>query len=892
MTWWQRLLRRRELDGRLDAELRDHLERQVADYVRAGMSEAEARRQARLVFGGLEHTKEACRESRGTRWLEELSQDLRYGCRVLRQSPVFALVAILSLALGIGANTAIFTLVNSLLLRALPVRAPEQLVLLDGGSWTNPIWEQIRDRQSDLFAGAAAWSDTRFDLASGGQTDLVEGIWASGSFFEVLGVRPILGRTFTVGDDRRSDGAERAVAVISYRFWQQRFGGTASAIGSTLSLNGAPFTIVGVTPPEFFGAVVGQSFDVAVPIGSRRLVPGQEGSLDARSHWWLEIIARLKPGQSAPEATRALRGVQSQIREATRPQDWPPALLERYLRDPFTIVPASRGQSWIRGSYEQPLLTLMVVVGLVLLIACANIANLQLARGNARRHEFSMRRALGASRVRLARQLLAESLLLAGAGALVGFALAHWGSRALLSQLSSFGNRVFLDLVVDWRVVGFTAVTAIGTAVLFGLAPAFRAGHVEPNEVLKEQSGRLAGDRRATLGRLLVVGQVALSLILVFGAGLFLRTFSALANLDLGLDRDAVLIVSIDAQRSAVGPSHRSALFRRAVEATAAVPGATQAAASGVPPVSGQGWNSSFLVAERPHLSERERMAFINAISPGWFATYGTALLAGRDFDHHDRAGRPHVVIVNQTFVRRFMPGTNPIGRVVQWENRGPGRPGLPLQVVGLVEDAVYRSAREAIPPTVYLPMAQAYEEAPADVHIGVRTAGASPVSLIKSVAEAISSVDRNLSLTFRPLEERIGASLLQERIMAMLSAFFGALALFLAAIGLFGVTTYSVSRRRAEIGIRMALGANAVGIMRLVLGRAAILVCLGIAAGTAVSLWASRFVATLLYGLEPHDPITLVSSAVVLAVVGALAAWLPARRAARIDPARVLREG
>ncbi|MGH9161192.1 MAG: ADOP family duplicated permease [Vicinamibacteraceae bacterium] len=892
MTWWARLLRRRELDRRLDAELRDHLERQVADETRAGMSEEEARRRARLAFGGLDQMKEACLDARGTRWLEELVQDLRYGWRVLRQSPAFTLVAVLSLALGIGANTAMFTLVNSLLLRALPVRAPAELALLDGGSWTNPIWEQIRDRQTDLFAGAAAWSDTRFDLASGGQTDLVDGIWASGAFFDVLGVHPILGRTFTAADDQRSGGAAGPVAVISYRFWQQRFHGAADAVGASLTVNGTPFTIVGVTPPEFFGALVGQSFDVAVPIACMRLVAGQEGSLDARSFWWLEVIARLKPGQSARDATLALRGVQPQIREATRPQDWVPASLARYLRDPFTMVPAARGQSWIRGRYQQPLWTLMIVVGLVLLIACANIANLLLARGNVRRHELSMRRALGASRVRLARQLLTESLLLAAVGATVGFAFAHWGSRALLSQLASFGNRIFLDLVVDWRVLGFTAAIAIGTAVLFGLAPALRAGHVEPNEVLKEQNGRLAGDRRATLGSVLIVGQVALSLVLVVGAGLFIRTFSALANLDLGMDRDDVLVVRVDARRSAVAPPQRYALYRRAIEAAAAVPGAARAAASLISPVSGAGWNGHFVVRDGPRLSERERQAYINAMTPGWFRVYGTTLLAGRDFDDADRAGRPRVAIINQAFARRFMPGVSPIGHALQWENSGPGGPRLPLQIVGLVEDAAYFSPREAIPPTVYLPMAQAYEEAPADVHIGVRAAGAPAASLIKSVAAAISDVDRNVSLTFRPLEEQIGASLVQERIMAMLSAFFGALALFLAAIGLFGVTTYSVSRRRAEIGVRMALGADAAGIVRLVLGRAAILVCLGIAAGAGVSLWASRFVATLLYNLEPHDPLTLTSSGLVLAVVAALAAWLPARRAARIDPARVLREG
>jgi predicted permease len=889
MTWWRRLLQRDRVERQLDAELRDHFDRLVADYVKAGSSSVEARRRARLAFGGMEQVKEDCRDVRGTRWLDELSQDVRYGLRILRKSPAFSLVAVASLALGIGANSAIFALVDGVLLKSLPVREPDRLVLLDDGSWTNPIWEQLRDRQHEWAGAALAWSDTRFDLSHGGTTEYVEGVWASGGFFEALGVPALVGRTFGAADDQRNGGPDGPVAVISYAFWQRRFGGEASVIGRTLTLDRVPFTIVGVTPPAFLGTTPGRSFDVAVPIGTQAIVHGPRSWLDGRSTWVLEIMARLRPGQTPDEATAALRAIQPQIRAATLPDGWPAPMLEQYLREGFTLVSAAGGPAGFRSRYERPLWIIMAVVVLVLLIACANIANLMLARASGRRHELTMRLALGASRVRIARQLLVESLLLALAGAALGLVFAQWGSRLIVAQLSTPRSTVALDLALDWRVVGFTALVAVATALLFGIAPALRIRRVDPIEALKEQSRSFAGEGRRVFGAPLLVVQVACTLVLVVAAGLFMRTFGKLATLDIGLDRDAVLVVDVDIARARVGQEGRLALFERIRDAAAAVPGVRGAGLSLITPVSGAGWNGPIELPDRPDVGVRERMTSYNSATPGWFATLGTALLAGRDFTGHDSAGSPKVAIANQTFVRRYLKG-EPIGQTVRYET---GPQGIQqVEIVGVVEDAAYRSVRDPVPPVLHLPVKQAHAEGPMRLSLSIRSASGSAALLTRSVADAIAGVDRDVSLTFRPLAAFIDGALVRERLLAMLSGFFAALALLLAGIGLYGMTAYAVSRRRAEIGIRMALGAQSSRVVAMMLKKIALPVGLGLIAGAGASYWASRYVGTLLYNIDARDPLTFAGAAVFLAVVSLVAAWLPARRAARIDPARVLHEG
>jgi putative ABC transport system permease protein len=882
------LLHPRRKESELDEEIQFHLSEDADEALAVGASPDEARVLAKRDFGNVTLIRETTREGWGWAPIERLIQDVRYGYRALRGTPVVSIVAILSLALGIGANTAIFSVLDALLLRSLPVAEPRRLVLLGDTTgrrrhWTNPIWEQIRSR-TGMFDGAFAVSSTGFNLASSGERDPVPGMWASGSMFEILGVTAVLGRTFTEEDDHPGGGPDGPVAVISYGFWQRRFGGAMDTIGRSLTVEGVPFTIVGVTPPHFFGVDVGRSFDVAVPIGTVTLIRGKSG-LEGRSSWWLRIMIRLKDGQTAEAATALLRAQQRVIREATLPDDWHPSQLNRFLGNAFVLEPAATGDSGLREPYRRPLATIMVVVALVLLIACANLANLLLARAAARRQELSVRIALGATRLRIARQLITECLLLSTAGALLGLLLASWGSRVLVDQLSSGTSTVFLDMSLDWRVLAFTALVAVTTALLFGTVPAYRSARLQPNDALKSQGRGVIGGSALGPGQMLVVLQVALSLVLLIGAGLFIRTFSSLAHLNRGFDEGPVLVASVEIPRAQLDRVDRSELYTQMLESARTVPGVSSAALSHTTPLSHNTWNNLVEVLDGPSLPEADRLTWFNMVSPGWFQTYGTRLLAGRDFTSADLPGSLPVAIVNQAFARRFAGGRNPIGmRVRQPHN-------VVREIVGYVEDAVYESLRDPVPPTLYMTYSQ-QTQLPSGTSVSVRVTRGSASLAAKPLATALSRVSGDVVLTVRPLANDVQSALTRERIVAALSAFFGGLALLLAGLGLYGVTSYAVSQRRTEIGIRLALGASPAGVVALILRRATILIALGILAGAVVSVWASRFVAPLLFELDARDPRTILTAIVVLAATGALAGWLPARRASRIDPARVLREG
>src|SRR5262245_45828535 len=611
MSWLSRLtnaFRQSSVDRALDEETAFHLECRINELVAGGLSPKEAEAEARRAFGNRLRLREESRDVKLLPWLIDCVQDVRVAVRVLRAAPIVTGVAILSLGLGIGANTAIFSLVNSVLFRTLPVAEPERLVMLStdtasarriAPAWSYALWDEVRGHSTQMFDGAVAWSggstEERLNLSTaGGEVQAVDGAYVSGDFFATLGVPALLGRTFTAADDVRGGGPDGPVAVISYGMWQGRFGGNANVIGTALVIERIPFTIIGVTPPEFFGAEVGRTFDVAVPINAEQLIRGKDSDID-RGGVWLSIMVRLKPGQSAEGATSLLRSVQPQIREAVMPaatlppEANDPAVRQLadqvFLKVPFTLVPASMGTSRLRQRYQQPLLVTLAIVGLVLLIACGNVANLLLARATARRQELSVRLALGATRWRLVRLLLVEALLLAGIGALAGLVFARWASPLLVAQLSTSVTRVMLDLSLDWRVLAFTIVVTGLTTVLFGTVPAFRATRVAPIDALKEQGRGALGDAGSRLASGLVVAQVALSMVLIVAAGLLVGTFERLATMPLGFDSDRVLTVNVDVTRASIAPSNRIPFYHQLVAAVAAVPGVAHAGGSMATPV-------------------------------------------------------------------------------------------------------------------------------------------------------------------------------------------------------------------------------------------------------------------------------------------------------------------
>jgi putative ABC transport system permease protein len=834
--------------------------------------------------------------------VEGMVRDLRLAVRSLRATPVAAAVTVLSLALAIGANSAIFSITNSLLLRPLPVHEPERLVLLTdasaaprGRAWSYPVWAQVQQKPA-MFAGSAAWSFTRFNLASGGEAQFVEGLWASGSFFRTLGVSTSVGRPFADADDQRGGGPDGPVAVISHAFWQRHFGGAPDIVGRRLVLNAVPFAIVGVAPRGFFGPEVGRAFDVAVPVQTEQLVRGRDSALDSASTNFLTMAARLNRRQTVAAAAAEFQAARTEIREATL-GPWDKAVADRYLSTPFTLVPAATGQSNLRRNYERPVQILAAVVALVLLIGCVNVVNLLLARASAIRHELSVRRALGASSARLVRQSFAESVVLAGAGAWFGVLLAGYVAPFLVRQLSTPTNVVFLDVSLDGPVLLFTVVVTVFVAILVGIAPAIRAARVPPTDALVSRG--LAVQAHAGVSAWLVAGQVALSVVLVVAAGLFIRSFVSLTSQDLGLRPAGVLVATIDPQRADLEIAERVPTYERARNAVLALPDVADAAVSHVTPVGGGGFTPSIEVSGSrdsrdgagSQLVPPDRDVFGNLISPRWFATFGTRLVAGRDFTDGDRAGAPRVAIVNESFVRRYLSDGQALGRTITIYARTSR--ALPAEIVGVAEDAIYTSPHEPPPPTWYLPMAQF--EVPgfpfAFARLSVRARTGEPRLLTRSVTAAVQNVNPNLSLTFRPLADQIRTSLTRERLLAQLAGFFGVLAVLLAGLGMYGVAAHAISRRRREIAIRVAVGAAPSRVIRLIVGRLLVLVAVGLVAGAGISLWASRFVGGLIFGLEARDPLAVAGAIIALSVVGTLAGWLPARRAARLDPVVVLRE-
>lgn len=825
-------------------------------------------------------------------------QDFRDAVRALRKSPLLSAAAILSLTLGIGANTAIFSILNSLLLKPLPVRDPGSLIALgsdtpgEDAAMTYPIWRELRERQvlSDLFV----WAPDRLTGSIEGNPQSFEAVWVSGRFFDVLGLPLSAGRAFGEADDRRGGGTTGPVAVISYKAANRLFGGPAAAIGRTVVFERVPFTIVGVTRSGFNGLNIGSDVDVIVPLETEPML----NRIPSRtSRWpWLHVTARLLPGTTLDSATAAMRAAQPGIREATMPDFSRAEDRENYLRKPWTMRSAATGSSRLRSRYQSALVTLLSISGLVLLVACVNIAHLQLARAGSRRYEFGVRMALGAPRLRIVRLELVESLLLSAIGAAIGLVLAQWAGSVVVAQLSTWASTAFLDLTPDWRVLSITIIATVVTTVLFGTVPAMRAARVDPVATLNTQRRGVSTSGLGVTSDILVVAQVALALVLVVGAALFVRSFATLVYRDLGFDRARVLTAVVDVRGSATAPADRPALYERIRQAVATVPGVDSAATSMATPLGSAGVRFTREVQEagNPTFEGKEVIVLMAPVSPDWFHTFGTRLIAGRDITSADRATAPKVAVINEAFAHRHFPGTNPIGRTMMVGQEASDR--QPVEIVGVVQDAAFTSVRDPIAPTFYMPFAQALEPALIksfpSMSLSIRSAaGIPPARLASSIAATIERVDGAATVSFQTLTETLSVYYIRERLLALLSGYFGVFALLLGAIGVYGVTAHAVSRRRTEIGIRMAIGASAPAVVRLVIARVALLGGLGVVAGSILSLWGSRLIQALLFDTQPRDPAILATSIVALLLATASAAWIPARRAARIDPAVVLRE-
>jgi len=815
-------------------------------------------------------------------------QDVRYAARLLAKDPAFTAVAALSLALGIGANTAIFGIVNAVMLRSLPVQHPQELLQVkmgESGSFTNPIWEELRNRQ-DVFSGVFAWWATRFNLAAGGEVQYAEGLWASGGYFSTLGVPAAAGRMFTQADDRRGCAP---VAVLSYAFWQRRYGARQDAVGQTIRLDGHPFQIIGVSAPGFSGVDVGRSFDVALPICTEPVIRGETSALDRRSSWWLSVIGRPKPGLAPAQVGARLKVLAPQVFEATVPPNYRSDQQAKYRQRSFDIAPAGTGTSHVRRRYGNALTTLMVVTAIVLLIACANIANLMLARAATRQREVALRLALGASRTRLIRQLITESVLLSLLGASLGLAFAWWGSALLIRFISSTNNLVVLDLGIDLRLLGFTAAAGTLTGVLSGLAPAIQATRPALNSALKEGGrGNTGGRSHFRLGRILVAAQVTLSLFLLVGAGLFVRTFLNLVHLDAGFVRENVLIVEVDTRSGNYPADQRTQLFDRLLDQARQIPAVRSASRSDLTPVSGSSWNDAIHPEGYTAKSEMDGLVWFNRVSAGYFDTLGIPLLAGRDFGRRDTTTSPGVAIVNESVARKFFPNANAVGKFYRTQ-KSNGEFEAPVEIIGVVKDARYTNLRDGNVGTVFVSASQELKPG-RQTSLEIRTARP-PAEVIPFVKAAVAAVDPRIALTFKTLATQVEESLIQERLLATLSGFFAALALLLATVGLYGVVSYMANCRRNEIGIRIALGADRPSVLWLVLREVALLIGVGLIAGAAAAAAATEFVQKMLFGIPPNDPLTFILAAALLLAVAAVAGFLPARRASRMDPILALRE-
>ena len=835
-----------------------------------------------------------------------LISDLRYAWRGLRKAPVFTTVAVLSIALGIGANTAVFTLLDQVLLRLLPVAKPDQLVLVtaqgtqygngwgDGNELSYPRYAALRD-QNDVFTGMLCRFAYTFHVSFAGQTERVDGELVSGTYFHVLGVGAHLGRTFDAGEDRIPNG--HPVAVLSHAYWKVRFGSDPTVIGKPLMVSNVPMTIVGVGPEGFDGVNQGTAAQIFVPIMmSGRFVPFPDPLGDRRMRW-LNVFARLRPGVTPEQAAAALQPfyasqLELEVGEAAFARA---AATDKanFLKGTVAVTPAGQGRSDLRRELTRPLWVLMAMVGCVLVIACANVANLLLARASARQREMAVRLAIGASRARILQQVLIESVLLASLGGLAGLAIATWGADLLLGFFRDPDSVLTVSPKPDLRVLGFTLVVSLGTGLLFGLMPAMQSARPALAPTLKNEAGAVAGGSSVRVRKALVISQFALSLLLLIGAGLFIRSLRNLMMVNPGYDTTHLISFSVDPRMNGYEGPRSKQFAKTMVERIQRLPGVSGAGFSGVSLLTGGSWNSSMTIEGGSTRPGERVVTHNNPISSGYFATMGMKIVAGRDFDARDekmeavpRDALPAVVIVNQTFVKRYLGDRNPLGVRIGF-GRDPGTP-TPIEIIGVASDAKYRSLRGETEPQAFFAYLAAADIGGLTMFVRTKT---DPDAMFPALRRVVQEIDPNLPIyAMQTFDARIERSLSNERLIASLSSVFGILATLLAMIGLYGVMAYTVARRTREIGIRIALGARSRDIAGMILRDVTLLVAAGLAIGLPAAWALGRYVENQLFGISPVDPPTIVAAVVVLAIVAASAGVIPARRAARINPVRALR--
>jgi predicted permease len=875
---YARTLRRRTAfeDG-LDDEIRFHLDSRAADLVRRGFTPAEAARRARVEFGSIEKQKDLARAGVGLRLLDELAGDLRYALRTFARNKAFAGTAILTLALGIGANTAIFSLMDALVLRWLPVYRPQDLqqlqLAMPGGrtpldSLSYPLVTLLSE-QKNVFAGVAGFSGSPFTAGAGESMERISGAVVTGAFYETLGVRPILGRLLEPADD--VPGAP-FVAVLSYGYWERQFASDRGIVGRTIMVNGVPADIVGVSPRGFSGANVGSSADVTIPVAALSRLGRQAAGLLGTGNEWLRVLARLRTGISAEEAAARLSAAWPQISAPAINPQWPAWRQQSIADGRIVLSPGGTGWTYLRTRYIKPLQVLMGIVALVLLIACANVASLMLARGNARRKEIAVRLAIGASRARLARQLLVESATLAFIGAAAGLLIAASAARLILSVISTTQSPVVFDLMPNWHVVAFAAGVATLTALVFGAAPALQSRDADAGQSLKNDAR--TGTRRSRLLPSLVAVQMALSLLLLIGAGLFIRTLHNLEALDPGFRPEGVLLADLDQRPGGLAPDVLDGIRRLAGVASASVSTHT--------PLSGWLWSEPVLPAGQS-LPDRDTTLVVGA-SPDFFRTLGIPILSGRDFTARDTRASAPVAIVNEVYAKKYYPRQSPLGRHLTAIIRGEPRD---LEIVGLARGTSTNGLRKSPPITVYVPYAQLTGDVPTNIEVRAAGSFADIAYRLKGILQPLLP---NAPVQITPLSAQVDATLVQERMMALLGAGFGLLALALAAVGIYGLLAYGVAQRTREIGIRVALGARPSRVVALILRGTRTPLVAGVAVGLPAAWALSRVIQSLLFGLTPTDPVAIGGATLLLILVAHAAAYLPARRAARVDPLVALR--